>query len=129
MQWEPDGRWAGRGAQKVPEGAEVIGNYLVEHIIGKGSFAEVKLGRNIKTGEQVRARLGSRIWARASGLARRGSRVWVRASGLARRGSRVRARASGRCSWPSAAFARHARGSLCLLETHGGGSAPRLHSR
>jgi hypothetical protein len=42
-------------AAQVPDGAEVIGNYLVEHIIGKGSFAEVKLGRNIKTGEQVRA--------------------------------------------------------------------------
>ena len=41
------------GRAQVPEGAEVIGNYVVEHVIGKGSFAEVKLGRNIKTGEQV----------------------------------------------------------------------------
>jgi len=39
---------------KVPPGAEVIGNYVVEHVIGKGSFAEVKLGRNIKTGDQAR---------------------------------------------------------------------------
>jgi len=31
----------------------VIGNYLVEQILGKGSFAEVKLGKHIKTGDKV----------------------------------------------------------------------------
>jgi len=38
---------------EIPPGAEVIGNYLVENVLGKGSFAEVKLGKNLKTGEKV----------------------------------------------------------------------------
>ena len=38
---------------EIPAGAEVIGSYLVEHVLGKGSFAEVKLGQNIHTGDKV----------------------------------------------------------------------------
>jgi serine/threonine protein kinase len=36
---------------------ERIGSYAVEKVLGKGSFAEVKLGRHVKTGERVALKL------------------------------------------------------------------------
>ena len=36
---------------------EKLGSYVVEKVLGKGSFAEVKLGRHVKTGERVALKL------------------------------------------------------------------------
>ena len=45
-----------QSAQGTGEGSK-IGNYTVEKTLGKGSFAEVKLGRHPKTGEKVALKL------------------------------------------------------------------------
>lgn len=44
----------------APPGAELIGPYVVESVLGKGSFAEVKLGRHLITNDKVALKIISK---------------------------------------------------------------------